>query len=219
MVASPLAVAPLASGRGLHTLLFQLNLSSSIHRIIQLNSSTCPGLLELSSNVNECKPLASGCETALCQGLMGTASRNPQDLSLITALPVGDANKNVPDASKFRRHLSKGDEPLPPLPPQEVFARHAANVVKTSAIRNASSVGVYALPSFINHSCAPNCQRLLIGHTMFIRAARDLGRDLHSSISQLNVSTFSGIGGVFGACLGVFWGCKRVSGGVKGVFL
>jgi len=65
-------------------------------------------------------PLASGCEMALCQGLMGTASRNPQDLSLITALPVGDANTNVPDASKFRRHLSKGDEPLPPLPPQEV---------------------------------------------------------------------------------------------------
>ena len=57
-----------------------------------------------------------------------------------------------------------------------MFARHAANVVKTSAIRNASSVGVYALPSFINHSCAPNCQRLLIGHTMFIRAARDLGK-------------------------------------------
>ncbi|CAM6118573.1 unnamed protein product [Calypogeia fissa] len=31
--------------------------------------------------------------------------------------------------------------------------------------------GVWLLPSFINHSCAPNCHRMIVGKTMFIRAA------------------------------------------------
>lgn len=125
-------------------------------------------------------PLTAGAEAALMGGLVGAASRNPQDLAVILALPSGanddaDAGKVPPiDVAKFRRHLSKGDEVLPELPPQEVFARLAANVVKTSAVRNASSVGVYPFPSFLNHSCAPNACKLMVGHTMFIRAARDL---------------------------------------------
>ncbi|CAM6118575.1 unnamed protein product [Calypogeia fissa] len=31
--------------------------------------------------------------------------------------------------------------------------------------------GVWLLPSFINHSCAPNCHRMIVGETIFIRAA------------------------------------------------
>ncbi|CAM6114381.1 unnamed protein product [Calypogeia fissa] len=31
--------------------------------------------------------------------------------------------------------------------------------------------GVWLLPSLINHSCAPNCHRMIVGKTMFIRAA------------------------------------------------
>lgn len=136
-------------------------------------------------------PLATGAEMALVQGLMGAASRNPQDLAMILALPA-DANADkaapVPDMANFRRHLSKGDEALPELPHQEIFARHAANVVKTSAIRNASSVGVYALPSFVNHSCAPNACKLLIGHTMFIHAARDLAKGEEVFVKYFDVT-------------------------------
>ena len=60
------------------------------------------------------------------------------------------------------------------MPSQETFARHCAAVVKTAAVRNATSVGVYALPSFVNHGCAPNACKVVIGHTLFLRAARDM---------------------------------------------
>jgi len=48
------------SGRGLHSFRFQLNLSSAVHRVTQLNPECVPELLKLSPNVNECKPLMSG---------------------------------------------------------------------------------------------------------------------------------------------------------------
>ena len=135
-------------------------------------------------------PLTSGAEAALMGGLVGAASRNPQDLAVILALPSSDADNKAPapDMSTFRKHLSKGDEALPELPPQEVFARRAANVVKTSAIRNANSVGIYPLPSFFNHSCAPNACKVMIGHTMFIRAARDLGANEEVFVKYFDVT-------------------------------
>ena len=48
------------TGRGLHSFRLQLNLSSSVHRVTQLNPDSVLELLELSSNVNECKPLLTG---------------------------------------------------------------------------------------------------------------------------------------------------------------
>ena len=47
-------------GRVLHSFRFQLNLSSSVHRVTQLNPECVLELLKLSSNVNECKPLGGG---------------------------------------------------------------------------------------------------------------------------------------------------------------
>ena len=41
------AVLGLLGGRGLHSFPFQLNLSSSVHRVIQLNSSMCPGVAQV----------------------------------------------------------------------------------------------------------------------------------------------------------------------------
>jgi hypothetical protein len=125
-------------------------------------------------------PLRAGAEMALIQGLVAAAARAPADMKLISCLPVeSDAAKAgeapVPDLALFRKHLSKGDETFPdPMPSQETFARHCAAVVKTAAVRNATSVGVYALPSFVNHGCAPNACKVVIGHTLFLRAARDM---------------------------------------------
>ncbi|CAM6118571.1 unnamed protein product [Calypogeia fissa] len=34
--------------------------------------------------------------------------------------------------------------------------------------------GFWILPSLINHSCAPNCHRMIVGETMFIRSAKDI---------------------------------------------
>ena len=102
-------------------------------------------------------------------------------MKLVAALPASsdasadDASAPLPDLALFRRHLSRGDESFPdPAPSQETFARHCAAVVKTAAVRNAGSVGVYALPAFINHGCAPNACKVVIGHTVFLRAARDM---------------------------------------------
>ena len=50
----------LLEGRGLHSFRYQLNFSSALHRVTQLNPECVLELLKLSSNVNECKPLLEG---------------------------------------------------------------------------------------------------------------------------------------------------------------
>ena len=141
-------------------------------------------------------PLQTGAEMALLQSLVSTASRSPQDMAVINALPASnDIAKSeaqpAPDLSMFRKHLAKGDD----SPSQqnlfndESFARHCGEVVKVSAIRNATSVGVYPLPSFINHSCAPNACKLLIGQTLFIRAAKDLEKGEEITLKYFDVTS------------------------------
>jgi hypothetical protein len=49
-----------AGGRGLHSVPFLLNLSSPVHRVTQVNHECVLELPKLSSNLNECKPLAGG---------------------------------------------------------------------------------------------------------------------------------------------------------------
>ena len=73
---------------------------------------------------------------------------------------------------QVRRHLSKGDESLPELPPQE-FSRGTRLIVKTSAVHT-PTLWASTRPSFLNHGCAPNACKLMVGRTMFIRAAHDL---------------------------------------------
>jgi hypothetical protein len=96
----------------------------------------------------------------------------------------------IPDPRLFRKHLCTGDDasPLETLS-QETFARHCANIVKTSSIRNEKSVGIYPLPSFINHACAPNSCKLLVGHTVFLRAARDLRKGEEVTIKYFDVAS------------------------------
>ena len=53
----------LVGGRGLHSFRFQLNLSSSVHRVTHFNPECVLELLKLSSNVNQCKPLVGGLRT------------------------------------------------------------------------------------------------------------------------------------------------------------
>jgi len=47
-------------GKGLHSVPFQLTLSSSVQRITQLNHECVMELLKLSSHENECEPLHYG---------------------------------------------------------------------------------------------------------------------------------------------------------------
>jgi hypothetical protein len=125
-------------------------------------------------------PLRAGAEMALVQGLVAAAARAPADMKLVAALPAAsdasadDASAPLPDLALFRRHLSRGDESFPdPAPSQETFARHCAAVVKTAAVRNAGSVGVYALPALVNHGCAPNaCKGGDRAHRVPARRAR-----------------------------------------------
>lgn len=122
-------------------------------------------------------PLKTGSEISLVQGLMGMAARNPQDLALLLDLPTsssGAANARIPDLTRFRRHLHKPTDQLPELPPQEMMQQHCWGIVKTCAIRGRGSIGIWGLPSFINHSCVPSAHRVMVGHTMFLRASKDM---------------------------------------------
>jgi len=57
--------------RGLHSFRFQLNLSSPVHRVTQLNPECVLELLKFSSNVNECKPQHDGRQAAPGGGALG----------------------------------------------------------------------------------------------------------------------------------------------------
>jgi len=62
--------------RGLHSFRLQLNLSSSVHRVTQLNHECVLELLNLSSNVNECKPL--GLASIICPAVPCRSGRRPR---------------------------------------------------------------------------------------------------------------------------------------------
>ena len=55
-------------GRGLHSFPFQLNLSTSVHRVTNCTHESVLQLLKLSSNVNKCKPLVPGFSALIMPG-------------------------------------------------------------------------------------------------------------------------------------------------------
>ena len=187
----PVTVAPVPGGRG---------------RGVVAARAVKRGELLCVSSPLAVAPIAPGAEMALVQGLVAAASRNPADARLVAeTLPAAkhfaaktsekkdaeDANAPLacPSMALFRRHLGRGDPDVLPVADvaSEAFARRAADVVKTCAIRSERSVGVYPLPSFFNHGCAPNACKVLVGHTMFVRAARDLAKDEEVCVKYFDV--------------------------------
>jgi hypothetical protein len=139
-------------------------------------------------------PIQAGVELVLIKQLVNAAARDWRDAAVIQTLPAEtDVTKSAeipaPDLSLFRKHLTKNDDVGVTEPrDQETFARMCGAIVKTSAIRNAQSVGVYPLPSFFNHACAPNACKLLVGNVMFVRAARDLQKGTEVCLKYFDVT-------------------------------
>ena len=77
---------------------------------------------------------------------------------LVLGRVAGD--RLVAELGELDADLGRGDPDVLPVADvaSEAFARRAADVVKTCAIRSERSVGVYPLPSFFNHGCAPNAE-------------------------------------------------------------
>jgi len=103
--------AALIAGRGLHSFRFQLNLSSSVHRVTQLNPECVMELLKLSSNVNECKPLIAGRLRGLNKG--GDLDQSRPDASV------------VPRAPRVKLGNPKTLNPKPPKPVKAASSRGA----------------------------------------------------------------------------------------------
>jgi hypothetical protein len=72
-------------GRGLHSFRFQLNSSSSVHRVTQHNPKCILKLLKLSSNVNRCKPLPHGVHGGAPRDAESPTDRHP---SHVRAVPL-----------------------------------------------------------------------------------------------------------------------------------
>ncbi|KAL2623501.1 hypothetical protein R1flu_003706 [Riccia fluitans] len=50
-----------------------------------------------------------------------------------------------------------------------------------------SAFGVWALPSFLNHSCSPNCSVMFVEKAMFVRASRDIATGEELTIAYCNL--------------------------------
>lgn len=57
--------------------------------------------------------------------------------------------------------LKAGNEPLGIPDEEEVYGGPKYNI------------GLWLVPSYFNHSCVPNCQRVFFGDTMFLYANKD----------------------------------------------
>lgn len=91
----------------------------------------------------------------------------------------GDHEMEIPSMELFkpgRQWVPPGTEKL------EVDSVRFRGIANLNALSNPDSKpetgdfssGIWALPSFINHSCAPNCLQSFIGDTLFLRASVDI---------------------------------------------
>jgi tetratricopeptide (TPR) repeat protein len=116
-------------------------------------------------------------EQNLVRGLYESARAHASDWAILQALPTSeeDEQKDPPNMSIFRKHLGVArnakEIKVPDSPGELAFL---PKVVSHCAISGRKLAGVWALPSFINHSCAPNCHRVNVGQVMLIFASKDL---------------------------------------------
>ena len=74
----------------------------------------------------------------------------------------------------FRKHISAANKENAPAPESPEELAFIPKVVANCAISGRRLCGVWPLPSFINHSCAPNCHRINVGQIMLVFASQNL---------------------------------------------
>lgn len=116
-----------------------------------------------------------GVEQNLVRGLFAAAQQNGADWEILKALPTRaeDEANEPPSMSVFRKHLGTKDTDVVVPTSQEELAI-LPKIVSHCAISGRKTVGVWAVPSFINHSCAPNAHRINVGQVLLVFASRDM---------------------------------------------
>ena len=115
-------------------------------------------------------------EQNLVRGLYEAARAHPADWAILKALPTSseDEQKDAPEMSVFRKHISAANKENAPAPESPEELAFIPKVVANCAISGRRLCGVWPLPSFINHSCAPNCHRINVGQIMLVFASQNL---------------------------------------------
>jgi len=114
-------------------------------------------------------------EQNLVRGLYEAARAHAADWAILQALPTSseDEEKDAPSMNVFRKHINAANkENAVPQTPEELA--FLPKVVANCAISGRKLCGVWALPSFMNHSCAPNAHRINVGSIMLVFASKDL---------------------------------------------
>ncbi|KAL6867779.1 hypothetical protein ACP4OV_015803 [Aristida adscensionis] len=129
--------------------------------------------------------------------VLDAAEKCPRTAALIHALSTGEEPQDelvVPDMALFRQdpedsNLSGGTDTATATVAQEVLDvdrilkvldvncltedAPSANLLGSNGVINCG-VGLWVLPSFINHSCHPNARRTHVGDCAIVHAARDI---------------------------------------------
>ena len=115
-------------------------------------------------------------EQNLVRGLYEAARAHAADWAILQALPTSseDEEKDAPSMNVFRKHISAANKENAPVPQTPEELAFLPKVVANCAISGRTLCGVWALPSFMNHSCAPNAHRINVGSIMLVFASKDL---------------------------------------------
>ncbi|KAJ3673810.1 hypothetical protein LUZ60_005802 [Juncus effusus] len=118
---------------------------------------------------------------------LSKAEKCKKTLNLINQLSNGDLNTelSVPNMNLFRSELERERET--DYEKEELDLDHALKVLDVNCLTEESfsarvlgknlgykGVGLWGLPSFINHSCNPNVRRLHVGDWVILHASRDI---------------------------------------------
>ena len=117
-----------------------------------------------------------GVEQNLVRGLFAALQQNAGNWDILKCLPTcaEDEAKEPPSMNLFRKHVGASRAETTVAPDAQDELAILPKIVSHCAITGRKTVGVWAVPSFINHSCAPNAHRLNVGQVMLIFASRDL---------------------------------------------
>ncbi|MCO5553901.1 hypothetical protein L7F22_007427 [Adiantum nelumboides] len=106
--------------------------------------------------------------------LSGSGCTNTSCTSELIALAESDLLPNNDKALSLNNNCTKEIVRLNAFGPHHFCQLLARHEYASKFVDAKSYLGLWFLPSFINHSCVSNASRLVVGEAMFVHAARDI---------------------------------------------